>query len=160
SSPVIPPVAACDVASCKRCAASGFAIDTATVLGDTAARSGGRGTDMRFFLVAALAAVLTRFAPAQVIPVTAHDGTVFPAAARAARGGFDQNFHLGDLAPGGPLPPPRAHAAPLTALAGSPDGTMLVSGDSDGGLQIWRPEHSLAPQHLAGHPACVYAIAF
>ncbi len=59
----------------------------------------------------------------------------------------------------------RGYAAPVRAVAWSPDSTRIASGSEDGVVQMWRAEDGEDPNgrkvaSFANHSGCVYAVAW
>lgn len=54
----------------------------------------------------------------------------------------------------------RGHRVAVTAVAFSPDGRRVLSGDQDGGLRIWDRETGAVLHHLVGHRDEVLTVAF
>ncbi len=79
-------------------------------------------------------------------------------ARHAFAGGVDGAIRLWEVESGRLLATLRGHAAPVSSLALSPDGTRLVSTDAAGGVRAWdltpeaRPAAELAARVAAGSP--------
>jgi WD40 repeat protein len=87
-----------------------------------------------------------------------------------ASASIDDTVRLWDTAAGKTLQPEKnwssllqtleGHTGPLTAIAFSQDGTMLVSASISGIVQLWDTATGNARQTLKGHTRSVNAIAF
>jgi WD40 repeat protein len=66
-----------------------------------------------------------------------------------ATGGADNTLRAWDLQSGSPISDPMiGHAGPVTCIAFSPDGTVIVSGGKDRTLRLWDPRSG----QVIGHP--------
>lgn len=74
----------------------------------------------------------------------------------------DGTIHVWEATAGRLLTIYRGHSASITALAWSPDGTMLVSGSADGSVQVWEAVTGarLATYSEAGQAAGVLSLAW
>lgn len=54
----------------------------------------------------------------------------------------------------------EGHVEPVTAVAFSPDSSLLVSGSEDNTLRIWEMDGKTCQQELQGHQGSIYSAAF
>ncbi|HWE36894.1 MAG TPA: WD40 repeat domain-containing protein [Isosphaeraceae bacterium] len=67
---------------------------------------------------------------------------------------------LTGLAADDPKPPLKGHTAPIFALAATPDGKTLASGDLNGVVKLWDAATGRVLANLEGHKGAVFALAF
>ncbi|HYT92174.1 MAG TPA: WD40 repeat domain-containing protein [Gemmataceae bacterium] len=78
----------------------------------------------------------------------------------AAPSKFGTSLRLWDVATGKELNASEAHTSPVEALAASPDGTLIASGDRAGTVRLWQAATGKPLCKLSGHTDGVTALAF
>ena len=78
-----------------------------------------------------------------------------------ALGGADRRLKIYQTKDGKQTAMIKKHTEWVTAISFSPDGKYLASGDRNGGIEVWETGAEPKPFNtLAGHKACVTALAF
>jgi Tol biopolymer transport system component len=90
----------------------------------------------------------------------APDGKLLASADQPAAGDWRSAIHLWDVATGREVRQFRAHLGRITAIAFSPDGTMLLSAGGDYSARLWEVFSGKLLAEIRGHQEEILAAAF
>ncbi len=85
---------------------------------------------------------------------------ISPDQSKIAFGGPSKVLKMFSTKDGSLLYKMKKHTDWITAVAFSPNGEWLASGDRNGGISIWDADNGLEIHTLAGHKACVTALSW
>lgn len=112
------------------------------------------GTIVRWDLTSGLVKILTRHSKSIPSICLSPDGTIL------ACGGEKKSIRFLSSSDGSQIGQPCESDAPTRSLAFSPNGKHVVSGCTNGAIQLWDVESRMEVRRFEGHFDCVLSVAF